>query len=56
MNYKPGNKIAKLARILKELDKEQDDLDRHDTEAAEDLRWARIFVSKAAAAIATNNS
>jgi hypothetical protein len=44
-----------LARILAELDKEQAELDRHDPEAAEDLRWSRIFISKAAATIATNN-
>lgn len=54
--YKPKSKLAKLARILAELDREQAELDRHDREAAEDLRWARIFVSKTAATIATNNS
>lgn len=53
--YKPRSKLAKLARILAELDKEQAELDRHDPEAAEDLRWSRIFISKAAATIATNN-
>lgn len=49
--YNRASKLQKLIRILAELDKEQPILDRHDVNAAEDLRWARIYLSKAMTAI-----
>ena len=49
--YNRNSKLQKLSRILAELDKEQPILDRHDPHAAEDLRWTRIYLSKAMSAI-----
>ncbi len=51
MNYQKTKKLAKLARILTELDVEQNILDKYDHYAAEDLRWCRIYLSKAMAEI-----
>jgi hypothetical protein len=54
MNYQKTKKLAKLARILAELDEDQATLDKHDAHAAEDLRWSRIYLSKAMSAINTS--
>jgi hypothetical protein len=51
MNYQKHKKLSKLARILAEMDVEQAILDKHDPHAAEDLRWSRIYLSKAMATI-----
>jgi hypothetical protein len=53
MNYRKEKKLAKLARILAEMDVEQAILDQHDPHAAEDLRWSRIYLSRAMATINT---
>jgi len=56
MGYNRTTRLSKLSRILAEMDAEQPILDTHDKHAAEDLRWSRVYLSKAMAAINTSKT
>lgn len=45
--FNTAHRQAKLNRILSELDQEQTILDKCSKNAAEDLRWSRIFLTGA---------